>query len=145
MITAASAITTAGEHLHADTWGPVTAGERAARWGHRGGVLELSGPKELIDSIERSLFSVGAVSNRIDAGDEGFLLHPSLLETITRIEVQSGLLALVVNSNEGSTLIAQIDGHELSLDANEPMRAVSAVHRLLQDAGVFIPPEKAGL
>ena len=145
MITAASAITTAGEHLHADTWGPVTAGERAARWGHRGGVLELSGPKELIDSIERSLFSVGAVSNRIDAGDEGFLLHPSLLETITRLEVQSGLLSLVVSANDGNTLIARIDGHELSLDANEPMRAISAVHRLLHDAGVFIPPERAGL
>jgi sulfate adenylyltransferase large subunit len=145
MITAATAITAAGEHLHADAWGPVTAGERAARWGHRGGVLELSGPAELIDSIERSLFSVGVVSNRIDTGDESFLLHPSLLETITRLEVQSGLLALVVNTNEGGTLLARVDDQELSLDANEPMQAVSAVHRLLHDAGMFIPSEKAGL
>jgi sulfate adenylyltransferase subunit 1 len=145
MITAASAITAAGEHLHADTWGPVTAGERAARWGHRGGVLELSGPAGLIDSIERSLFSVGVVSSRIDAGDEAFLLHPSLLETITRLDVQSGLLALVLNANEGSTLIARIDDQEVSLDAYEPMQAISAVHRLLHDAGVFIPSEKAGL
>jgi hypothetical protein len=136
MIIAATSMTAAGEHLHA---------ERAARWGHRGGVLELSGPVDLIDSIERSLFSVGVVSNRIDTGDEIFLLHPSLLETITRLDVQSGQLALVVNTNEGSTVIARIDGHELSLDANEPMHAVSAVHRLLQDAGVFIPPERAGL
>ena len=145
MITAASAITAAGEHLHADTWGPVTAGERAARWGHRGGVLELSGPAELIDSIERSLFSVGVVSNRIDTGDEVFLLHPSLLETITRLDVQSGLLALVLNANEGSTLIARIDDQEVSLDAYEPMQAISAVHRLLHDTGIFIPSEKAGL
>jgi hypothetical protein len=142
---AATSMTAAGEHLHADAWGPVTTNERAARWGHRGGVLELSGPVDLIDSIERSLFSVGVVSNRIDTGDEIFLLHPSLLETITRLDVQSGQLALVVNTNEGSTVIARIDGHELSLDANEPMHAVSAVHRLLQDAGVFIPPERAGL
>ena len=145
MITAASAITAAGEHLQADTWGPVTAGERAARWGHRGGVIELSGPADLIDSIERSLFSVGVVSTRIDTGNEAFLLRPSLLETVTRLEVQSGLLALVVNANEGGTLIAQIDGHELSLDAYEPMQAISAVHRLLHDAGIFIPSEKAGL
>jgi len=145
MIIAATSMTAAGEHLHADAWGPVTTIERAARWGHRGGVLELSGPVDLIDSIERSLFSVGVVSNRIDTGDEIFLLHPSLLETITRLDVQSGQLALVVNTNEGSTVIARIDGHELSLDANEPMHAVSAVHRLLQDAGVFIPPERAGL
>jgi sulfate adenylyltransferase subunit 1 (EFTu-like GTPase family) len=145
MITAATAITAEGEHLHADTWGPITAGERTARWGHRGGVLELSGPADLVDSIERSLFSVGVVSTRIDTGNEAFLLHPSLLETVTRLGVQSGLLALVVNANEGGTLIAQIDGHELSLDANEPMHAVSAVHRLLYDAGVFIPSEKAGL
>ena len=145
MITAATAITAAGGHLHTDAWGPVTAGERAARWGHRGGMLELSGPTELIDSIERSLFSVGVVSNRIDTGDETFLLHPILQETITRLEVQSGLLALVVNANEGGTLIARIDGHELSLDANEPMHAISAVHRLLHDTGVFIPSEKAGL
>ncbi|MGA3010702.1 MAG: sulfate adenylyltransferase subunit CysN [Terracidiphilus sp.] len=145
MITSATAITAAGEHLHADAWGPVTSGERAARWGHRGGVLELSGPAELVDSIERSLFSVGVVSNRIDTGDEAFLLHPGLVETITRLEVRSGLLVLVVNANESGTLIARVDGHELSFDANEPMHAISAVHRLLHDAGVFIPSEKAGL
>ncbi len=145
MITAATATSATGEHLHADTWGPVTAGERAARWGHRGGVLELSGPADLIDSIERSLFSVGVVSPRIDIGNEAFLLHPSLLEMVTRLGVQSGLLALVVNANEGDTLIARVDGQEASLEASDPMHVVSAVHRLLRDAGVFIPAEKAGL
>jgi len=87
---------------------------------------------------------VGVVSNRIDTGDEVFLLHPSLLETITRLDVQSGLLALVLNANEGSTLIARIDDQEFS-DAYEPMQAISAVHRLLHDTGIFIPSEKAGL
>ena len=88
---------------------------------------------------------MGVVSNRIDTGDEVFLLHPSLLETITRLDVQSGLLALVLNANEGSTLIARIDDQEVSLDAYEPMQAISAVHRLLHDTGIFIPSEKAGL
>jgi sulfate adenylyltransferase large subunit len=145
MITAASGVAATGEHLHADAWGPVTTGERAARWGHRGAVLELSGPADLIDSIERSLFSVGVVSNRIEADDEAFLLHPNLLEIVTGLQVQSGLLALVVNTNEGGTLIARAEDQQLALDAYDPIHAVSAVHQLLHSAGIFIPSEKAGL
>jgi sulfate adenylyltransferase large subunit len=145
MITAAVSIATVGEHIHVDAWGPVTDGEREARWGHRGGVLELNGPTELIDSVERSLFSVGAVSSRIEADDEAFLLHPGLLTTVTRLQVESGLLALVVTAHEGETLIAQVERQELRLDARDPITAVSAVHRLLHDAAIFIPSEKAGL
>ena len=52
----------------------MTAGEREARWGHRGGVLELKGPEELIDAIERSLFAAGAVPVRIEADDDAFVL-----------------------------------------------------------------------
>jgi len=144
MITAASGGATAGG-LHADVWGPVTIGEREARWGHRGGVLELSGPVELIDSIERSLFSVGVVSNRIEADDEAFLFHPSLLQIVIRLQVQSGLLALVVRANESGALVARVEDQQLTLDANDPNHAVSAVHQLLHSAGFFIPWEKAGL
>ena len=43
MITAASSQTTPGAPAPADAWGPLTAGEKEARWGHRGGVLELRG------------------------------------------------------------------------------------------------------
>jgi sulfate adenylyltransferase subunit 1 len=145
MITAATGVKAAGDHIHLDAWGPVTAGEREARWGHRGGVLELSGPAELIDSIERSLFTAGVVSNRIESGDEIFLLHPSLLETVTRLQVKSGLLALVVNANDSGTLIARVEDRELTLDADDPIKAVSAIHQLLHSAGIFIPSEKAGL
>ena len=144
MITAASGGATAGG-LHADVWGPVTIGEREARWGHRGGVLELSGPVELIDSIERSLFSVGVVSSRIEADDEAFLFHPSLLQIVIRLQVQSGLLALVVRANESGALVARVEDQQLTLDANDPNHAVSAVHQLLHRAGFFIPWEKAGL
>jgi hypothetical protein len=145
MITAASSYAAAGEPIHAGAWGPVTAGERAARWGHRGGVLELSGPTELIDSIERSLFSAGVVSNRIEADDDAFLLHPSLLEIVTRLQIQSGLLALVVNANGSGTLIARTEGRQLTLDASDSIKAVSAVHQLLHSTGIFISSEKAGL
>ena len=145
MITAATGVAAAGDHVHLDAWGPVTAGEREARWGHRGGVLELSGPAELIDSIERSLFTAGVVFNRIEAGDEIFLLHPTLLEVVTKLQVQSGLLALVVNANESGTLIARVEGCELKLEAEDPIKAVSEIHQLLHSAGIFIPSEKAGL
>jgi sulfate adenylyltransferase large subunit len=145
MITAATAVAAAGDHLHADAWGPVTTGERDARWGHRGAILEVSGPVGLIDSIERSLFSAGVVSIRIEADDEAFLLHPGLLEIVTRLPLQSGLLALVVKANEGGALIARAEGREIALDGNDPTRAVSAVHQLLHSAGIFISSERAGL
>ena len=148
MITAANAVGATGNHLADDSWGPVTAGEREARWGHRGGVLELSGPVELIDAIERSLFSVGVVSNRIEANDELFLLHPNLLETVTGLQVQSGLLALVVRANESDALVARVEDQQLTLDASDPDKvnaAVSAIHQLLHSTGIFVSPERAGL
>ena len=148
MITAANAVATMGNQLQDDSWGPVTAGEREARWGHRGGVLELSGPVELIDAIERSLFSVGVVSNRIEADDELFLLHPNLLETVTGLQVQSGLLALVVRANESDALVARVEDQQLTVDASDPdkvMATVSAIHQLLQSTGIFVSPERAGL
>jgi sulfate adenylyltransferase large subunit len=160
MITAAYGQTAADGRLLADAWGPLTAGEREARWGHRGGVLELKGPKELVDAIERSLFVAGAVPIRIEADDDAFVLHPGLLETVTALQVEAGLLALVVNAVAGSTLIAKAEGRELivdpdgvnnaddSDDADDAKRAgvaVSAVHQLLHDTGIFISSEMAGL
>ena len=145
MITAASGYSSTGEPIQAVEWGPVTAGEREARWGHRGGVLELSGPVEPIDAIERSLFTVGIVCMRIDAGDPALLAHPYLLDVITRMEAQAGLLVLLVRANESDRLIARIEGHESVLDADESMKAVSVVHQLLHSAGIFISPEMAGL
>jgi sulfate adenylyltransferase large subunit len=148
MITAANAVAATGSHLPDDSWGPVTTGEREARWGHRGAVLELSGPVELIDSIERSLFSVGVVSSRIEANDEAFLLHPDLLEIVTGLQLQSGLLALVVRANESDALVAHVEDQQLTLDANDPdkiVAAVSAVHQLLHSAGIFVSSERAGL
>ncbi len=105
MITTAYGQAAAGSPLIVDTWGALTAGEKEARWGHRGGVLELKGPKELIDAIERSLFVAGAVPVRIDADDDAFVRHPSLLEIVTTLQTEAGLLALVVSASEGSALI----------------------------------------
>jgi sulfate adenylyltransferase large subunit len=128
-----------------EAWGRVSAGERQARWGHCGGVLELTGPPELIDAVERSLFSVGVVSSRIEADQDPFLAHPRLLQTVTALQTQSGLLSIVVRAGDESTLVARVEGEELKLNAGEPMQAVSAVHQLLHSTGIFIPSEKVGL
>ena len=150
----------AGAPLLADTWGPVTAGEREARWGHRGGVLELTGPKELIDAIERSLFERGAATVRIEADDEAFVLHPQLKEIVTGLEVKRGLLALVTSENESGTLKATVEGKQIVVETETggetdgaveagntswANKVVAAVHQLLLDAGVFISSEMAGL
>ena len=145
MITAAFSDPGAAGDDDAAAWGHVTAGEREARWSHRGGVLELTGPQRLIDSIERSLFAVGAVTSRIEADDDAFLLHPSLIEIVTGIETRSGLLSLVVRASESTTLTARSVDAEITVDAADSMQAVSAVHQLLHRTGIFISSEKAGL
>ncbi|MGH6677615.1 MAG: elongation factor 1-alpha C-terminal domain-related protein, partial [Bradyrhizobium sp.] len=134
-----------GDDDDTEAWRRVTAGERQARWGHRGGVLELTGSAELIDAVERSLFSVGVVTGRIEADEDVFLLHPQLLEIVTEVETRSGLLSLVVRSSEDGKLLARAEGEELKLDAQEPMQAVTAVHQLLYSTGIFISSEKAEL
>jgi hypothetical protein len=135
----------AGEEDETAAWGRVTAGEREARWGHRGGVLELTGPAELIDAVERSLFAVGAVACRVDAGEPAFREHAHLLGAVTDVQTRSGLIALVVRAARDGALTASAGGFEIMLDADNCMQAVSEVHRLLRRAGIFISSEGADL
>ena len=60
--------------------------------------------------------SAGAVPVRIDADDDAFVLHPSLLEIVTTLQAEAGLLALVVNASEGGTLIARVEGMQIAVD-----------------------------
>jgi hypothetical protein len=145
MVTAAQGLASANEEDEAAAWGRVTAGEREARWGHRGGVLELSGPTELIDAVERSLFAVGAATCLIDSGQQAALQHMGLLDVLTDMQTQSGLLTLVAHAGEEGVLTASAGGLEITLDADNKMHAVTAVHQLLQRAGIFISPEGADL
>ena len=145
MVTAASSHTASGDDDEAAAWGRVTAGEREARWGHRGAVLSLDGPAELIDAIERSLFAVGAVTARIDANADAFLLHPSLLEVVTGLQSKSGILSIVARPRSSATLSARAEGDEITVDTDDSMHAVSVVHQLLHRVGIFITTEGAGL
>jgi sulfate adenylyltransferase subunit 1 len=145
MVTAASSSVVTGTDDESSAWGRVTAGEREARWGHSGGVLELFGPAHLADAIERSLFAIGAVSSRIDARDAVFERHPELLESVARLETRSGLLTLLVHAKESDRLVARAGGEQISMDAEEVMHAIAAVHQLLHRAGIFVSAERAGL
>jgi sulfate adenylyltransferase subunit 1 len=145
MVTAAFSDVTTGIEDETAAWGRVTAGEREARWGHRAAVLELSGPVALINAVERSLFAVGVVSSRIDLDESAFQRHPNLVEILAGVQTRSGLLTLAAHASESSKLTARIEGEQVSVDALETMRAISAVHHLLHRVQFFVSPEKAGL
>jgi sulfate adenylyltransferase large subunit len=133
---AAGMITSASSNL-ASTMGIVTAEERAARWGHRGGVLELTGPVELIDRIERSLFARGAITARIDV-DAEVGIDAGMVRKFLASKALSGMIALIVNLSEGETLTAQAEGEQITLDANNAEAAVASVNGLLGRSGILV-------
>jgi hypothetical protein len=108
-------------------------------------VLELTGPAELIDAVERSLFAVGAVACRIDADEPGFRERAQLHDIATDVLARSGLIALVVRAHQEAALSASAGGFEITLDADNRMRAVTEVHQLLRRAGIFVSSEGADL
>jgi sulfate adenylyltransferase subunit 1 len=128
-----------------DPWGSVTVGEREARWGHRGGVLELAGPKALIDAVERSLFAIGAVTSRMDADGDALRADEDLAALVAALQADSGLLTLLVRTEESGALTAKAEGAEITVEDGDFLRVVSAVHQLLHRAGILISTEKAHL
>ena len=141
--TVAAGMITAASSRAASTSGPVTAEERAARWGHRGGVLELTGPVELIDRIERSLFARGAITARIEADAEPISAHAGMVEVLIRSKVLSGMIALIVNLTGGDTFTARAEGEQIALDANDSIQIIAAVHGLLARSGILVASESA--
>ena len=120
---------------------PVTAEERAARWSHYGGVLELIGPGSAIDSIERSLFDLGAVTARIDAIDPPY--DVSVHETLTQAIVEAGLIVLSITCTEGNILKARAADREITVYVADFDAVISAVNQLLTQSGLFVSSGKA--
>jgi sulfate adenylyltransferase large subunit len=145
MISSVTADTSDGEDEPVPVSGPVAATERAARWGHQGGVLSLSGPSELIDLIERSLFSAGAVTQRVRADDKALAEPPGLLKAFTSLQAAAGLLVLEVTVNEDEQLVARVGDRQLVFDDINPSGAVAGVIRLLHEAEILHDSERAGL
>jgi len=145
MIRAAFVNATDGEDEASAASGPVSAQERGARWGHKGGVLELSGPAEVIDAVERSLFVIGAITQRIDPSQQAFLPHPELLEILQSLQVNTGLLGLVATATDSDQLTVIVKGKKEVHDAGNVAEATAAVHRMLHNAEILFDTEKAGL
>ncbi len=145
MITYAAPDTSDGEDEFVTESGPVTARERAARWGHQGGTLALEGPAQVIDAIERSLFVAGVMTQRVDITDPLFTGRPGLLDAFTRLQVASGLLVLVAGIREGDELNLRINDRELRLSEADQNAAVTAVHQLLHQERILFDTEGAGL
>jgi len=137
---AAGMVTAISDHRVTGTGlsGPVTARERAARWGHRGGVLELNGPAEVIDQIERSLFLHGVITVRVEAADASFGADTAVLDLLEKSVAESGLVALAVTPTDGDTLKARAKNEQITLDAYDSVRAVSGINELLERAGIVI-------
>ncbi|MDR3741363.1 MAG: sulfate adenylyltransferase subunit CysN [Terracidiphilus sp.] len=140
-----SSVADTRDETEQDPWGAVTVGEREARWGHRGGVLRLSGSPNLIDAVERSLFSIGAAIARIDARDRAFLEYPDTLPLLCAAQTNSGLLTLLAEADESNELVAKSENEEITVDGVDFMSAVSRVHQLLHRVGILISTEKANL
>ena len=136
MVTAISEIRVSG----ADLSGPVTDRERFARWGHRGGVLELNGPAEVIDRIERSLFLHGVITVRVEAGDEPFAAVAGLPGLMARSIAASGLLALAVSPTDGDELAARVGEDLIVVNASEVEKAISEINALLERTGICRSP-----
>jgi sulfate adenylyltransferase large subunit len=128
--TVAAGMITAASGAASSTSGRVTAEERAARWGHRGGVLKLSGPIELIDCVERSLFARGAVTARFEVNAEAGI-DAALIDHLIRANALSGIIALIVNLTGEETLTAQVENEKITLNVNDPASAIAAVNELL--------------
>ena len=127
--------------------GPVTPEERAARWGHRGGVVEIEGAAQLIDAVERALFESGVVAVRVDKSilDEAIVNRDAVQQrTLLESYANAGLIALVVRAIEGDALAMRAGTYEITRDGADEYAAVDAVLQLLAQAGILNPAGKAG-
>ena len=145
MITSVVADTSDGVEEVATDSGPVTAAERAARWGHQGGILILDGPAPLIDAVERSLFIAGVITQRIDASDPLFTAQPGLLEAFTRLQAASGFLVVLANPCDTDELAVRANQSEVVLSQADPNAVIAAVHQLLHQENILFDTEGAGL
>jgi sulfate adenylyltransferase large subunit len=136
MMTAASGQSATG----ANASGPVTDEERAARWGHRGGVLELNASSELVDRIERALFTRGVITARIEVDRAGPPdLNDGMAEALLKSRALSAMVVLIVTPNRGENPSVRVGNEEIALNGNDADATNAAVRQLLERAGVLAP------
>jgi hypothetical protein len=106
--------------------GPVTQGERAARWKHRGALIHLGNRKQLAYALERHLFDHGSAVVVLDQWND----------TLTSALRNAGILVLVTaDTGAANFQIVTSDG-EIELKAESLPKtdeeAAAAIFRLLE-------------
>jgi sulfate adenylyltransferase subunit 1 len=113
---------------------PVTAGDRVARWKHRGAVIHLGERRTVAQLLERSLFDHGSTVVLFEDW------HEDWAETIRK----SGILAIVATGAPQAFQVLTSDGEvELSseaLPANDA-EAAAAVLKLLERTQILLSAE----
>ena len=103
----------------------VTSHDRAARYGHKGALITLSGTPEYAQALERALF---------DRGANVYLSHPELIDSTPLLD--AGLLVILPTSQDTHQLTATLNSITTQ-PADQVSQAVEATLTLLKQAGVF--------
>jgi sulfate adenylyltransferase large subunit len=117
--------------------GPVTAAERAAKWGHIGAHLALIAPSSFADEVERALFLGGAFVARAGSKDA---------VSIAALE-QAGAIVITVDSSLEEGAVARIGDRQVSISVKEKESqnaSIEAVIELLRQTGILQSPRIDG-
>lgn len=107
---------------------PVTALERAARWGHAGVVLRLKAPATVTYALERALLEAGAFAVRPTDDDD---------PTTPGVLAAAGALVLVAEERGDAISLRIGNSREELLPSSDAAKAVASLLRRLREANVF--------
>jgi sulfate adenylyltransferase large subunit len=117
-------------HAHLKS-GPVTEGERAVRYGHRGAIVHLGNRTDLLELLERRLFDRGATVVSLDRWNESWRGALKI----------SGLLVIVADGNSAGFFLLTFDGditRELNDLPDDDDQAVETIYRLLERLQILL-------
>jgi hypothetical protein len=77
--------------------------------------------------------------------DAAFAQTPGLLDALTRLGTEAGLLLLATTETDSEQLVARVRGRKLLVDGVNGGAVVAAVHRLLRETKILHDVEGAGL
>jgi len=117
--------------------------EKMARWGHHGGVLQLTGSKEIINRIERTLFVDDCFVTRVERHELFLAGEAKSFAAFTEWAVRSGILMLVVQSTNDRDCLVEVDGHAMTLKPENESQLMPALNELLNRAGILVTSRKA--
>ena len=115
------------DHAGAVDTRPVTALERATRWGHAGAVLRLNAPSSVAHALERALLRAGVFVVRPPDDDP----------TTPGVLAAAGALVLETEESDDGISLRIGSSHAESVIHGETAKAVSSLLRLLRESNVL--------